>query len=320
MQKLIRFDWAIKTVLRKKDNFDILEAFISDLTNIDVKIQEILESESNQHESDDKFNRVDILVKDKNDNRYIIEIQNNEEKDYLKRMLYGTSKNIVENISLGKKYHNIVKVISINIIYFELGKGEDSVYHGKIEFTGLKTNTKLNENRQMTLPVYELELEYDPKVFPEYYIIMPNRFRGETKDKFDEWLYLLKNSEISNTATSQVMHRVDEQLNMLKMSKVERKTYERFIENQVIYDTQLETAVNKGVKQGMKKGIEKGRKEGIKEGRQEGIKEGRKEGLEQGIAQTKLQLAIALLDILDDEMISVKTGLTIEEVAKLRIK
>ncbi|OOO00222.1 MAG: hypothetical protein ATN35_08525 [Epulopiscium sp. Nele67-Bin004] len=286
MQKLIRFDWAIKTVLRKKDNFDILEAFISDLTGIDVKIQEILESESNQQEAHDKFNRVDILVRDKNDNRYIIEIQNNEEKDYLKRMLYGTSKNIVENISLGEKYENIVKVISINILYFELGKGEDSVYHGKTEFVGMQTKTKLNENSQIMLATYEPYHEYDPKVFPEYYIIMPNRFTGETKDKFDEWLYLLKNSEIASTAKSTVMNRIDEQLNVLKMSKEERKTYERFVENQVIQETQMETAEAKG------------------------RKEGRKE--------EKIEIATALLDILDDETIAIKTGLSIEEVAGLR--
>ncbi len=229
-------------------------------------------------------------MRDENNNRYIIEIQNNEEKDYLNRMLYGTSKNIVENISLGEKYENIVKVISINILYFELGKGEDSVYHGKTEFIGLQTNTKLNENSQIMLATYEPYHEYDPKVFPEYYIIMPNRFTGETKNKFDEWLYLLKNSEIASTATSIVMNRIDEQLNVLKMTKEERKTYERFVENQVIHDTQMETAEAKG------------RKEGRKEGRKQGI----------------LEVAISLLDILDDETIALKTGLAVSEVEELR--
>ncbi|OOO00248.1 MAG: hypothetical protein ATN35_08400 [Epulopiscium sp. Nele67-Bin004] len=249
MKKLIRFDWAIKTVLRKKDNFDILEAFISDLTGIDVTIQEILESESNQETATDKFNRVDILVNDTNGNRYIIEIQNNEETDYLKRMLYGTSKNIVENISLGERYATIVKVISINIIYFELGAGIDSVYHGKTEFIGLNTQTRLNESHQIMLATYEPYHQYDPKVFPEYYIIMPNRFNDETKNKFDEWLYLLKNSEISKTATSCVMNRINEQLNILKMDADEKREYERFIANKVIYDTQIETAQKQGMEQ-----------------------------------------------------------------------
>ena len=64
-QKHIRFDWAIKRLLRQKANFNILEGFLSELLKEDVEILEIIESESNQETEDDKFNRVDILVKEK---------------------------------------------------------------------------------------------------------------------------------------------------------------------------------------------------------------------------------------------------------------
>ena len=37
-QKHIRFDWAIKRLLRQKSNFGILEGFLSELLNFDVKI------------------------------------------------------------------------------------------------------------------------------------------------------------------------------------------------------------------------------------------------------------------------------------------
>ena len=47
--KLIRFDWAMKRLLRDKANFDILEGFLCALFEDDnVKIISILESESNQ--------------------------------------------------------------------------------------------------------------------------------------------------------------------------------------------------------------------------------------------------------------------------------
>ncbi|OON94389.1 MAG: hypothetical protein ATN31_03680 [Candidatus Epulonipiscioides saccharophilum] len=250
MKHLIRFDWAVKTVLRKKSNFDILEAFISDLTNLDIKVEEILESESNQDTAFDKFNRADILVKDNQGNRYIIEIQNNEEPDYLKRMLYGTSKNIVENISLGEEYATITKVISINIVYFELGLGYDNIYHGKMEFTGLTTNTQLNESNQMAIATYSPHTDYDPTIFPEYYIILPDRFNGEIKTRFDEWLYLLKNSKVTSNAKVKIMSRVDEALNILQMSDVERKIYERQIQNTVIYKSELDAAERKGQRKG----------------------------------------------------------------------
>jgi hypothetical protein len=46
-KRLIRFDWAIKTILRKKANFPILEGFLSELLHTDVVIESLLESESN---------------------------------------------------------------------------------------------------------------------------------------------------------------------------------------------------------------------------------------------------------------------------------
>ena len=58
--RYIRFDWAIKRLLRQKANFDVLEGFLTVFIGEEVKIVEILESEGNQQAEDDKFNRMDI--------------------------------------------------------------------------------------------------------------------------------------------------------------------------------------------------------------------------------------------------------------------
>ena len=71
-RKLISFDWAIKRILRSKANFDILEGFLSELLFEDITILEILESESNQEQKDDKFNRLDIKVKNPMEFRKIL--------------------------------------------------------------------------------------------------------------------------------------------------------------------------------------------------------------------------------------------------------
>ena len=60
----LRFDWAIKRLLRQKANFGILEGFLSELLKEDIETIEILDSESNKETEEDKYNRVDILVKD----------------------------------------------------------------------------------------------------------------------------------------------------------------------------------------------------------------------------------------------------------------
>jgi len=47
----------------------------------------------------------------------IIDIQNQLEVDYLQRLLWGTSKAVVEGFGLGTKYGEVVKVISISVLY-----------------------------------------------------------------------------------------------------------------------------------------------------------------------------------------------------------
>ncbi|MCI5210387.1 MAG: hypothetical protein D3910_16725, partial [Candidatus Electrothrix sp. ATG2] len=91
-RKLISFDWAMKKLLRSKANFEILEGFLSELLMEDVTILELLESESNQEDVRDKFNRVDLKVKNKKEEILIIEVQYEREFDYLQRILFGTSK------------------------------------------------------------------------------------------------------------------------------------------------------------------------------------------------------------------------------------
>ena len=56
----IRFDWAIKRLLRQKANFNVLEGFLTVFLQQPITIVELLESESNAADERDKYNRVDI--------------------------------------------------------------------------------------------------------------------------------------------------------------------------------------------------------------------------------------------------------------------
>ena len=121
----IRFDWAMKHMLREKSNFEILEGLISVLLGEEVKIEEILESESNQENSDDKFNRVDIKAKNSKGHIILVEVQLTRQLHYLRRILFGTCKAITEHINIGEKYDQVKKVYSISILYCEFGQGDD---------------------------------------------------------------------------------------------------------------------------------------------------------------------------------------------------
>ena len=123
MNNYIRFDWAMKRLLRDKANYAVLEGLMTTLLGQEMKIQKLLESESNQESEFDKANRVDILAENDKGELFIIEIQNNNEYAYFQRMLFGTSKLVTEYINRGEGYENIRKIYSINIVYFNLGNG-----------------------------------------------------------------------------------------------------------------------------------------------------------------------------------------------------
>ena len=107
--KYIRFDWAVKRMLRDKANFAVLEGLVTVLLGEKIVIVELLESEGNQDSSDAKFNRVDIKAKNSKGEIIIVEVQLTRQLYYLQRMLYGVSKAITEHIQIGYKYYQLKK-------------------------------------------------------------------------------------------------------------------------------------------------------------------------------------------------------------------
>ena len=229
--KLIRFDWAMKKMLRHKANFGILEGFLSELLHFDVLIESILESESSKQDEYDKYNRVDILVKSQNGELMLVEVQNNSEIDYFHRMLYGVSKLVTEYIKEGEPYGTIKKIYSINIVYFGLGQGEDYVYEYKGEFVGL-------HEKDILLPTIlqkqDYKIEKIADIFPKYYLLKINNFNKVAENTLDEWIYFLKNSEVKDEFVAKGLNKAKEKLRYEKLSEEDKKIYNRFQENRRI--------------------------------------------------------------------------------------
>jgi predicted transposase/invertase (TIGR01784 family) len=226
-KRLIRFDWAVKKLLRNKANFVVLEGFLSELLFDDIKIQKILESEGNQETENDKYNRVDILTQNSKNELIIVEIQNTYEIDFFHRMIYGTSKALIENISLGQPYSDIKKVISINVVYFDLGQGKDYIYKGKTNFEGLheKDTLQLSIQEKQTFTKKEIS-----DFFPEYYIIKVNKFNDIAKDTLDEWIYFLKNSEVKDEFKAKGLAEAKEVLDIMRLDKEQQYGYNRYLD------------------------------------------------------------------------------------------
>jgi len=225
--RLVRFDWAIKKLLRNKANFEILEGLLSELLFQDIKIREILESEGNKETSDDKYNRVDLLV-NCNDVLVVIEVQVTNQYQYFHRMLYGASKLITDYMEIGDGYEKVKKVISVNIVYFDIGQGLDYVYHGSNKFIGMHKHDSLglSQNQQKMFNRSEVS-----EIFPEYYILKVNNFDDIANDTLDEWIYFLKNSEIKKEFKAKGLKKAAEKLDVMRLSDEKRKEYEHFINN-----------------------------------------------------------------------------------------
>ena len=250
--RYIRFDWAMKRLLRNKANYAVLEGFLTTLLNEKIAIQRLLESESNQEDEFDKYNRVDILAENSRNELILIEVQNNNEYAYFQRMLFGTSKLVTEYINRGEGYDKVRKVYSVNIVYFSLGQGKDIVYHGKTEFRGIHNGDllELTPFQRQTFKVDEVS-----QLYPEYYILKVNDFNQVAKNPLEEWIYYLNTGNIPDTASAPGLNEARERLKVEGMSKGEKDAYYRHLDNIVILRDNILTERAEGRAEGIQEGI-----------------------------------------------------------------
>ena len=324
--KYIRFDWAMKRLLRDKANFGVLEGLLTTLLGEPIKIQKLLESESNQEDEDGKQNRVDLLAENDKGALFIIEVQNNTEFAYFQRMLFGTSKLVTEYINRGQGYQNIRKIYSVNIVYFNLGNGTDVVYHGKTEFRGIHNGELL---RLSPFQRQKFKVDAVSDLYPEYYILKVNDFNKWSKVPLEQWIYFLNTGDIPAEATAPGLKEAREKLRIERMSKSELAAYYHHLDNVVVLRDNIITARGEGkiegfaegreegLKKGRAEGREEGRAEGREEGRTEGRAEGRIEGLAEGRTEERLKNAKAMKRKgIATNMIAEITGLDEEEIEK----
>lgn len=290
--RFVRFDWAIKRLLRQKANFGVLEGFLTVFLGEKVTIVDILESESNQQDEFDKFNRVDIKARNSKGEIIIVEVQNTSEVFYLERILYGVAKAITEHISLGDDYGEVKKVYSISVLYFDLGEGDDYLYKGQTSFFGIHTNDELKiTTRQRDAIVRKAPEE----IFPTYYLIRVNNFDRVAVSPMEEWMRYLKKGEISADAKAPGLQEAREKLLYYQMDPAERHAYDEHLNAVMIQNDVLGNA----------------RAEGLAEGRAEGRAEGLAEGK---TSQQMLTARTMLSDGMSIDLVAKYTGLTKNQI------
>lgn len=285
--RLVRFDWAMKRLLRHKADHTVLEGFLTSLLGRPIRVVRLLESESNRESEENKHNRVDILAENETGEKLLIEVQNESEDAYFHRMLYGTSKLISEYLRKGQDYGHVSKVYSINIVYFRLGAGGDYVYYGCTEFRGL------HDHQLLELPARlrkRFGCEKICDIYPEYYILKADDFDRWSKVPLDQWMYFLSTSEIPDDADAPGLQAAREQLRVDSLSAEERHAYYSHLEEMQSLRNVVEDARADGKWDGFNEGREIGREEGARRQLESNIRNMRANGADDRLISRLLGL------------------------------
>jgi hypothetical protein len=218
--------------------------------------------------------------------------------DYLQRLLWGTSKAVVESLELGQTYKEVVKVISISILYHKLRMDEtentDFIYYGATELIGWHTKKPLVLHGAIAKGE-KAPLVTSREVFPEYYMIYVEKFQDMINEDIDEWVYFFKHGKIRDDFKSPGIQLAARKLDCLAMDETARRAYDGYL----AYLGQELSIIETAKEEGMEKGLEKGRIEGKIEGKLE-------------IARNMLAVGLAI------PLVIKMTGLNETDIARLQ--
>ena len=193
------------------------------------------------------------------------------ELDYLQRLLYGSSRVVVEHLKQGAPYLDVKKVISISIMHFDLGQGKDYVYHGTTRFMGIHYGDELSLDAEQKA---KFSSEQAPGLCPEYYLLKLKSFDELTRNTLDEWIYFLKTGEIRERFTAKGMEEAKKKLGVLWLDEKETAEYETFDEDLHFQASMVESTYGSGKWEGQRIGFEEGKRIGFEKGKQIGLEKG----------------------------------------------
>lgn len=250
--KYIRFDWAVKRMLRDKANFAVLEGLITVLLGEQITISEILESEGNQNQFASASSRICTKALDSNKEPIYVEIRIIREYAFRVRSLKLYSNPEIQDLPSSPLSSTYKKAYSIGIAYFSLGCGLDFFYRGTKEFYGVNTKDILtltnNESREINLFVPE-------NINMEHLIIRVPNFTNAINSTVDEWVNYLKNNIIPDTASAPGLEFVRRNLLYWKLNESARLEYDRFVDEIMQENDAIATAKMTGWERGYKSGL-----------------------------------------------------------------
>ena len=294
----VKTDYAFKKVFGSLESKPLLISFlnniiyyeskkqIEDLTIVDPYNIPMIKGMK------DTFVDVKAVLNDKT--TVIIEMQVLNHKGLEKRILYNAAKNYSTQLNTKEDYHLLNPVIALTIVDFIMFDDSDKIISN---FKLIEKEKFINYNDDIELIFVEL-----PKFKTQL---------QELQNIKEQWIYFLQNAgslEFIPKEFDSCIQKALDVANEAGLTKEELEAQHKRKEFIFIQKSSVELAE------------EKGRIEGLEQGLEKGIEQGLEQGIQQGQKKQQIEIAINLLDVLDNETISIKTKLTISEVQTLRNK
>ena len=279
-------DYIFKRLFSKKGNEDILKDLLEGILEIPIeKVEVMQEVELERVDIKDKLGVLDIKAIINENTTVDIEMQIADEKNMIERTLYYWAGLYYTGLKRGQDYKLNNKVITINILMYNIFKKEN--YHTIATIRDNENNEKITDRLEIhfiELPKFLKSKEKGNKKLRQWLEFICNKRKGEVE------MAVKENEKIAKANQEWEYLRGDEAEKRLAFLK---EKWERDWNSNMHYAEET--------------GMEKGMKKGMKEGRKEGVKEGKKE------------VAIKMLqEKIDEEIILKVTNLKSEEIEKLR--
>ncbi|MTK16781.1 Rpn family recombination-promoting nuclease/putative transposase [Turicibacter sanguinis] len=275
-----KMDFVFKRIFGNEKHPNVLISFLNAVLNpIDlIESVELKDTTIEKNHLEDKYSRLDVKAITNKGEHINIEIQLKDEYNMIKRSLYYWSKLYEGQLESGENYQKLSRTICINLLDFHLLN--HSNFHSVYRLKDCRTNEELTD--VMELHFIELKKMQDVQRVED------------VKSKLEAWLYFINqpDSELVQELEKVEIEIKEAKAELVRLSgdRKERERYEKRRESRLNEISALAYAEEKGM-----------------------VK-----GIEQGAKIEKIEIAKKLLDVLDDETISLKTGLSLEEVKEIR--
>ena len=294
-----KMDFVFKRIFGNENHPNVLISFLNAVLNPVDPIQsvELKDTTIEKSHLEDKYSRLDVKAMTNKGEHINIEIQLEDEYNMIKRSLYYWSKLYEGQLENRENYQKPSRTICINLLDFNLLNHDK--FHSVYRLKDCETNEELTD-------VMELH-------FIELKKIKDVQHAEEVKTKLEAWLYFINqpDSELVQELEKIEVDIKEAKAELIRLSgdRKERERYEKRRESRLNEISALSYAEEKGIQKGIEQGVKQGLEQGVKQ------------GLEQGAKQEKIEIAKNLIQNgLDNELISKSTGLSVEEVEKLRQK